>query len=208
MEDDKLVALLGRPLSPTEQTNKDLYLDIAKEQLENLLCISLDVNPEGSGDAEADTRTFEIREGYSTVFTGIFTSLTEVKVDDVATTDYYNAYWDKRSNSYYNSIVLDECGGSEVEITGIWGFNEVPNDLQMLWAQLFANVSKKYAAGSGNIKSKKVEDFSITYGDLSDDEVFMKDNALTIRKYSLCTIGYVRHGKTCTHGGAPCGNCI
>jgi hypothetical protein len=202
MKQTELEALLGRPLTPTEASNRKLYLEIAKESLEQLLCISL-------CDDEDETRTFDIREGYSTVFTDIFTELTAVQFDGVATTDYYPAFWDKRNNPYYNSIVLDDCGGSTISITGAWGFSEIPSDLKLLWAQLFANVSKKYTAGGGNIKSKRVEDFSITYGDLTDDEVFLSANARTIQKYSMCNTGYIRHGKTCkAHRKLNCGYCI
>lgn len=209
MNEAQVAALLGRPLTTTENTNFDLYLEIAKESLEELLCISLDVNPDGSGEPELDTQTFDVRDGYSTVFTGIFTELTEVKVDGTVTTDYYPAFWDKRSNAYYNSIVLDDCNASEVEITGYWGFDSIPADLQLLWAQMFANVSKKYKAGNSNVKSKQVEDFRISYGDLTDDETFLNDNKRAIQKYSLCNVGYVIHGSTCsTHGRYHCGYCI
>lgn len=197
MTKEQLAALLGRPLTPNENTNFDLYLDIAKESLEELLCISLDVNPDTSGDPEEDVQTFDVREGYSTVFTGIFTEVSEVKVDGKVTTDYYPVFWEKRSNPYYNSIVLDCRAARSVEITGHWGFDTLPGDLQLLWAQLFANVSKKYKVGAGNIKSKQTEDFRISYGDLTDDEVFLKDNRRTIKKYSMCNIGYVLHGDTC-----------
>jgi hypothetical protein len=208
MTQQELEALLGRPLTPIEVTNKGLYLEIAQESLEELLCISLDADDD-SGDPEPEARTFEVREGYSTVFTDIFTDVSEVKVDGVVTTDYYPAFWDRRSADYYNSIALDVCSGKEVEITALWGFAEIPSDLKLLLARLFANVSKKYAAGGGNIKNKKVEDFSVSYGDLTDDQVFLDANARTIRKYNMCNIGYIRHGKTCvTHGRYDCGYCL
>jgi len=209
MTKEELAALLGRPLTPTENTNFDLYLDIAKESLEELLCITIEVNPDGSGDAEEHTQEFDIREGHSTVFTGIFTEITEVKVDGKVTTDYYPAFWDKRNNTYYNSIVFDKklSGHNKVTLDARWGFNPiVPNDLKMLWAQLFANVSKKYKAGKGNVKRKDVRNFSITFGDLTDDEAFLNANRRTISKYSMCNIGYVLHGKTCkTHRSSSCG---
>lgn len=201
MDESELEALLGRPLTPTENTNFDLYLDIAKKSLEELLCISL--------DSVSETRTFDVRDGYSTVFTGIFTSVSELKVDGVATTDYHPAFWDKRSNPYYNSVVLGKSGKT-VEITATWGFDTVPNDLKLLWAQAFANVSKKYVPGGDNIKSKQIEDFRVSYGDLTDDEAFINANKRTIAKYSMCNIGYVMHGGgTCkTHGVRRCGYCI
>lgn len=207
MTKEELAALLGRPLTSTEDANFELYLDIAKESLEELLCISLEINPDGSADPEVTTHMFDVREGYSTVFTGIFTEISEVKLDGNVTTDYHPAFWDKRTNAYYNSIVLDNSGDT-VEITATWGFATIPNDLQLLWAQLFANVSKQYKAGGDNIKSKQVEDFRITLGDLTDDETFLNANKRTIQKYSLCNVGYVRHGGTCEHGARDCVLCF
>lgn len=202
-------ALLGRSLTEREFNNFDLYLEIAEESLEELLCMSLNILPDDSGEPEEETLTYDVREGYSTVFTDIFTEVTEVKVDGTVTTDFYPAFWDKKSSSFYNSIVLSTRNAKEVEITGTWGFSELPKDLKLLMAQLFANVSKKYTAGAGNVKSKKVEDFSVTYGELTDDEVFLNANSRIIQKYSMCNIGYVLHGKTCsTHGRFDCGYCI
>lgn len=202
MDKAQVAALLGRPLTTVENTNFNLYLEIAQESLEELLCIKL-------CDEGDETRTFDVREGYSTVFTGIFTELTEVKVDGTVTTDYYHAFWDKRSNAYYNSIVLDDCNVSEVEITGSWGFDSTPADLQLLWAQMFANVSKKYKAGGGNVKRKDVRNFSVWLGDLSDDETFINGNKRAIQKYSLCNVGYVLHGRTCSaHGRYGCAYCL
>jgi len=209
MDQTQLEALLGRPLTSMEASNLELYLEIAQESLEELLCISLDSAPDDSTDPAEETRTFDIREGYSTVFTDIFAEISEVSVDGVTTTDYYPAFWDKRNSPYYNSIVLDGCSGKTISITGYWGFDELPSDLKLLLAQLFANTSKKYVAGGDNVKSKQVEDFRITYGDLTDDQTFLNTNARTIQKYSMCNIGYVRHGKTCArHGVHDCGYCI
>lgn len=194
MTQDELQALLGRSLTSTEASNKKLYLGIARESLEELLCLQLDCN------SVVEARTFDVRQGYSTVFTGIFTDIEEVKADDSVITGYYSAFWDKRHNSYYNSIVLDDNDVSIVEITATWGFDELPNDLKILWAQLFANVSKKYTAGEANVKSKQVEDFRVTYGDVTDDDAFLAANRRTIQKYRMCDVGYVLHGEVCdTH---------
>lgn len=195
MDKTNLEALLGRPLTSKEDTNLDLYIDIAKESLENLLCISLNHEED-----ESDTQTYEIRCGYRTVFTDIFTEINTVKVDGVElqADEYHVAQWDKRSGTWFNSIVFEELQTAElVEIDAAWGFTTMPSDLQMLWAQLFAVVSKKYTTGS--VKSKKVEDFSITYGDLTDDQVFMQANDRTIRKYRVCDMGQIRHGRV-RHG--------
>jgi hypothetical protein len=203
MKQSKLEALLGRSLIAREVTNLTLYLDISKEAIQELLCMYI----ECGGYQEA--RTYEPREGYSTVFTDIFTNIEEVKVDDVAVTGYHEAFFDKRNGDFYNSIVFTESldGTETIEITADWGFNKIPDDLARLWAQMFAIVSKKRATGS--VKSKQVEDFRITYGDLSDEELFEKDNHLTIKKYKMCDIGYVKHGSTCAlHGVYRCGQCI
>lgn len=206
MTQEQVSKLLGRPLKPFEVANFDQYLEIAKESVEELLCISLDTD-DTSGDPETTVRTFEVREGYSTVFTDIFTGVTEVKVDGTVTTDYHPAFWDKRSNAYYNSIVLGTRRAKKVEITGYWGFDELPASLQMLWAKAFAVVSAKKPLA--NVKGKKVEDFSITYGDLSDDAVFVRDNKRVIQKFKMCHVGYVLSGDVCrAHRVRHCGHCI
>lgn len=202
MDQAQIEALLGRSLTPRESTNLKLYLDIALKELETLLCISVSC-------PEVDTRIYEAREGMRTVFTGIFTDVSEVKVNGDAVTDYYKAFWDNRNGSFYNSIVFDTAPDGEVEITADWGFDNVPNDFRMLIARMFAIVSKKRKPGSGNIKSKQTEDFRITYGDLTDDDEFTRDNATTISKYGMCKIGYIIHGEVCKqHRVRQCGYCL
>lgn len=194
MEQSELEALLGRPLTQREVTNKDLYLEIAKSIVEGLLCMSLDVQ---ATPATTSERIFEAREGYSTVFTGMFTDVTDVKINSVASTDYHARFFNDRNTSYKNSIVFD-CklkDKDEVKITAKWGWSELPADLKLLIAQAFANTSKKYSVG--DVKSKKVEDFSIVYGDLSNDDKFITENSRVISKYSLCNVAYVRHGRVC-----------
>lgn len=204
MDQPKIEALLGRSLTAKEVTNLNLYLDIAKEQLEELLCVSLDVQ-DGS-DPEEETRVFEPRPGMSTVFTDIFSDVSSVTVNGSAV-NYTPYFWDKRNTSFYNSVVLDTKTDKDVSITALWGFPELPEDLARLWVQMFALVSKKRATES--VKSKQVEDFRITYGDLSNEEQFEKDNHLTIRKYNMCDIDIVRHGSVCqTHGVYRCVYCI
>lgn len=195
MTEQQLSALLGRPLTANEMANLDLYLDIAQETLETLLCMSLDVQAE---DETPTTRTFIGREGYSTTFTGIFTDVTNVTVDGKAE-EYYPALWDDRNASYYNSIVLTDHvhdGHCEMAITAKWGFPTLPNDLARLMAQQFAMASSRAAIG-GKVKRKSVEDFSIEYADVDPAQNFLDMNAATIRKYSMCNIGYIRHGKVC-----------
>lgn len=203
MDQAKLEALLGRTLNAREVTNLKLYLNIAKQNLQDLLCIQMDCGNSFSA------KTFSAREGYSTVFLDTFTQVEEVKVDGEVVTNYHLAFFDNRNAKFFNAIVFDTAFRSEatIEINASWGFEKLPNDLAQLWAQMFAITSKKYSTGS--VKSKKVEDFSITYGDYTDDEEFVRNNALTIRKYSLCGVGYVLHGETCSlHGRYDCGYCI
>lgn len=201
MTQSKLEALLGRPLTPTEISNKDLYLEIAKADLfgeSGLLCIE--------PNQDTGERVFEKRDGMSTVFTGIFTQVNSVTVDGNEA-EYTPYFWDSRNSGFYNSIVLTNNIGSEVKIDAEWGFDCMPADLQRLLAQAFAVVSAKRQVK--NVKSKKVEDFSITYGDLSDEEQFVSDSARVIKKYSLCNTGYILHGTTCSeHRRIDCGYCV
>lgn len=189
----QLEAILARPLTPREVTNLTSYLKTAQENLETLLCSPL--------YEEVETRFFNTRVGYRTVFTDIFTSVESVKVDGtlVDPSLYYVAQFDRRTSPLYSSIVFKNKNYTnctqEIEIEADWGIcqKDMPRDLQSLIAQLFAFASKRKAT-TGQVRSKKVEDFSITFTDESAEDVFLKDNAGAIKKYSLCDIGYVRHG--------------
>lgn len=196
MTQQQLEALLGRSLTAREIANRQLYLDIAREQLEQLLCMELEVQE--ASTATPETRVFTGREGYSTTFTGIFTDVQSVKVDGEAVTDFYPAFFDNRNAGFYNSIVFNKHvhnGHCEVEIEALWGFEDYPSDLELLLARAFAGVSSTYQAK--DVKSKRVEDFQITYGNLSDNDVFVNANARTLSKYSMCRVGYVLHGGRC-----------
>lgn len=184
-------ALLGRPLTDFETQNFDLYLRIARESLDDLLCMNLCIDEE--------TRTYDAREGYSTVFTDIFQEIEEVKVNGKVVTNYSVRQWDRRNGSWYNSLVFD-CPfkkSDEVEVTAIWGFYKMPADLQALLAGLFDLVTKKNKF-DGTIQSKQVEDFRISFNTDADiDTEFALKHRSAIKKYGLCDIGQVIHGNIC-----------
>ena len=203
MNQSELEALLGRTLSPTEVSNLTLYLDIATDSLEDLLCMKL--------DEITEERVYDVRKGYSTAFVDIFSEVTEVKLDDdvVETADYSVRQWDRRSGSWYNSVVFDDkfTSNGEVTITATWGFpassgsdSDLPLDLQSVLAGLFALVTKKNKF-DGTVSSKQVEDFRISFNTSANlDEEFNQKYSNTIRKYSMCSIGNTQHGKICDYG--------
>ena len=187
MTQAQLEALLGRPLTPVEVTNLDLYLEIAYQRLEELTCLNL--------KSSSEDRTYGIRKEMSTVFTDLFTEIESVKVDGVTVTDFQPRQWDKRNANWYNSIILNMTG-KEVTINADWGICSV--DLKLLVAKLFALVGTMNTT-NGNIKSKRVEDFTITFYDNTVFDQFLLDNSATINKYSICSIGDVQNGDVCTN---------
>lgn len=186
MDKGQLEALLGITLDEKD-VNKYQSAVVA---LEDLLC---------SGLLDAtEERIFDIREGYSTVFTELFRSVSSVKVKGITLPSerYQARQWDKRRAEWFNSIVLKDVRGDEVAITAEWGFTELPADLKLLVDKIIKQQAKK---GPGNVKSKKIEDFSVTYSDIPAYEQFVIDNQSIINKYSVCGIGEVQSGKVC-HG--------
>lgn len=192
MTQAKLESLLGRSLTPNEVTNLTLYLDIATDSLEDMLCMSL--------TTETSTREFEAREGYSTLFTGAFTDVSEVTVDEsvIDESQYKFRQWNKSNAEWFNSIVFNYPQSGTVKVTADWGFGDcMPNDLQLLLARSFDQISKSNTS-QGSIQSKQVEDFRITYrNDVTQRDQFLMDNGLIIQKYSLCNIGNIQHGSVC-----------
>lgn len=194
MDRQQISALLGRSLTPAEDTNFSMYLEIAEANLETLICTPV---------AEVtETRYFDARHDYKTAFVDIFWNIDEVKLDGKVTTDYQVRQWDSRNGSWFNSLVFDKyLKGKELEITADWGFSPVsggsslPLDLQSVLAGLFGQISKKNKH-DGTIASKQVEDFRISFNaDVDLDSDFYKTYGSTIAKYSLCDIPEVQSGK-------------
>ena len=198
----QLEALLGRSLTARESASCSSYLEIAEEQLEELLCISL---AQDSGE-----RTFTSRDGYSTLFTGIFAEVSSVTINGevVDPSEYYLSFFDNRNKSFYNSIVFNtKLTGQEVVVNADWGFNKLPADLGQLLAQLFALAAKKKTNTS--VKKKTVRNFSIENGTQTDMQVLLDNNDIVVSKYGMCDITEVRHGSACvTHRIYGCGICI
>lgn len=193
MNQTQMSALLGRPLTTVEATNFNLYLKIARQSLDDLLCTNL--------CDDSDTRTYDARAGYSTVFTDIFTDIKSVSVNGIqAAADTYSVrQWDRRNGSWYNSIVFDEKleEDDEVEVSASWGFSEMPSDLQLVQAQLFGLISRKNKFDP-TVTNKEVEDFRISFNvDADLDDEFYRQYNKTIAKYSLCTIGNIQQGSIC-----------
>lgn len=71
--------------------------------------------------------------------------------------------------------------------------------LQLLLARCFGVITlEQQATADTNITSKKVEDFSVTYGDKdgSPMEAFVKQNANELEQFSECQAP-IRQGKVC-----------
>lgn len=194
MDKQQMSALLGRSLTPVEDTNFDLYLEIAEANLETLICTPV--------TEVTETRYFDTRHDYKTAFIDIFWNVTEVKLNGNVTTDYQVRQWDRRNGSWYNSLVFDKyLKGKELEVTADWGFapvsggSSLPIDLQSVLAGLFGLISKKNKH-DGSIASKQVEDFRISFNADTDlDADFYKTYSSIISKYSICDIPEVQSGK-------------
>lgn len=155
-------------------------MDTAHSIIEQLTCLYL--------KAETNTsRVYSVRNGYSTVFTDLFENVTSVKVDGVDV-DYKAMFWDNQNTTTFNSIVLANNYVKEIEVTADW---VIPTDLQLLEDGLTNTLT---VAKASRIKSKRVEDFSITFNDSTEVEQFAMDNNTILAKYSICRVPNVQHG--------------
>lgn len=178
--------LLNRSLTTAEASNFDLYLKIAMQRLEELLCIDL--------CGSAGERTYQTRTGYRTLYVDPFTDITSVSIDGNTTDEYIVKQNDKFNGSWYNIIEFDRRQLSDrVVVDADWGFGSTPLDLQLLLAQLFSQGSIEQTSDN-NVKSKKIEDFTVTYKDSATYDEFINTNSAVITKYSQCNIGAIRHG--------------
>lgn len=186
---EQAVKLLNRSLTESETSNFKLYLEIAVQRLEELLCMDL--------SSDAGARTYETRKNYRTVYVDPFTEVTSITLDgdEVDADDYTIKQNDKLNASWYNIIEFDRArSGGKIVVDADWGFGKCPSDLQLLLARLFAQYSLEQTQES-NVKSKKIEDFTVTYKDsASSFDDLVSNNRAVIDKYGLCNQGYIRHG--------------
>jgi hypothetical protein len=180
---EQVAVYLRRPLTASEDANFDTYLDIATHRLSNLVCFSF--------DKTTGTRTFNSRAGYRTLFIDPFTAVSLVKIDGREFSTYVKKQNDSYQGTWFNSLEFDEdlCG-HRVEVTATWGLGEdLPSDLAELLAGLFGI----HETEVNMVKSKKIEDFSVTYKDGSELDTLVAAHLGTIQKYALCA-GAVSHG--------------
>lgn len=180
---EEMVVLLERPLTATEDANFDQYLEIAEKRLSNLLCFSLD-KTEG-------TRIFDARAGFRTAFIDPFTAITSVKVNGHAMSTFHKKQNDSYQGDWFNSLEFDDpLYGGRIEVEATWGFGtKLPADL----AQVLAGLFGIHETEVDMVKSKKIEDFSITYKDGPRLDALVAAHIGTIQKYAQCA-GAVTHG--------------
>lgn len=181
----QMISLLGRPLTKIEDDNFNLYLQIAMSRLYSMLNIT---------DSDSDTRTYKSRSGYSEVKTDPFTLISSVKINGVLTTDYLIKQGDNYSADWFNIIEFPErLENGTIEVEAQWGFGLCPTDLQYLVSKLF-NLARETGT-SRQIKSKSIEDVSITYDNsVSPLDSLKSEYADIIAKYSSQT-NYVLSGE-------------
>ncbi|UNQ40946.1 hypothetical protein MPC38_06760 [Prescottella equi] len=179
----EMVALLGRPLTSTEVSNFSLYLDIAVKRLSNLVCFSLD-NTDGA-------RTFAVRDGFRTVFIDPFTEIESVKLNGRVIDTWHKKQDDAYQGAWFNSLEFDDpLYGGAIEVEATWGMGDkLPNDLAQVLAGLFGIHETEVSM----VKSKKNEDFSVTYKDGPKLDSLIEAHRGTIVKYAVCQRA-IQHG--------------
>lgn len=185
MNEAKIAALLGRPLSSIETDNFKTYLELATERVSDILCTDMCTT--------RNTKLFVARKGYRTLNVPIFTEILNLTLDGETNTAYSVRQGSDLNGKWFNSVVFDtapDC--QEIEITADWGFAKLPIDVQSMVAQMFGVVST--TLDDDLIQSKGVEDFRIAFKDTTKQDAFVERFKGTIAKYSSCVSGNVQSG--------------
>lgn len=179
----QVAKLLGRSLTSIEDANFDTYINIATKELATLLCMTI--------CSQDETRIFQSRDGYSTLYIDPFTDIESVLVNGTAVTTYTKKQFDSYQGSWFNILEFDDrLGDDKVTVVANWGFQSLPSDLQLLLAQLFKTIGSQTDT---RVKSKSIEDFSVTYNGTTEYEQTLLNNASIIHKYAQCE-GAISHG--------------
>lgn len=192
---EQLSKLLNRSLTDAETANFELYLKISVQRLEELLCMKV--------CKASDDRSYQSRYGYREVYVDPFRDIVSVTIDDEEVTEFTTKQNDNLNGTWYNIIEFDtKRTGEKIVVDAAWGFNQLPVDLQLLLARLFAQGSVEQTSDS-QVKSKSIEDFSITFKDNATYDEFVLGNASIIDKYSQCNQSGIRHGAVRSYGLRP-----
>lgn len=193
MTQDKIAALLGRPLSSAEQSNFSTLLELAQSRVSDMFCVDI--------CQKVETRRFPVRLGYKTLNVPIFTEIDSVTLDGVTVTDFEVRQNSKTYGDWYNSIVFTKPFFQKtvltqpvVEIKADWGFATIPADVQLLIAEVFGILTDPLE--SDLIKLKQVEDFRLTLNDKTKQQAFAERYAGIIAKYSGCVTSSIESGST------------
>ena len=199
MEKQDVEKLLGRSLSEKELQGFEEYLDIAHDELEELLNFQFEFPDSTESEEPASVRTFEPNNGFRSLYVDPFIGTPVVMIDEdiVDIDDYHLLQNDRRNSAWFNTIVFDHTMHCRkpIEVTATWGFGHtLPNDFQLLIARTFVLVASAAVSGKDRVRSKSIEDFSVTYDTkYGVKEQFLSDNARIIAKYRLPK-GDISHG--------------
>lgn len=186
---EQIADILGRPLTPKEDTGFDVYIQIAKEQLGSLLGYSLDLS-EG-----ASTQVFTLDADSKSLMVPPFTNVTSVKIGGKEV-EYTTGTTNK---PFLVEIILGEYRSSpvSVEVTAEWGYSEYPAGILLLLANMFLVVANGQTTGGGaKVKSEESLSHKVTYETTSSQfESFAKDNANIIDLYRLPYASLVSAGR-------------
>lgn len=186
MTESQISALLGRPLSSVETTNFTTYKCLAEQYVSDILCLDCLCTKFGE-------KSFSPRRGYTTLPVPAFTDLISVKINDAEVTNYHTRQGSSLNGTWFNSLVFDTPLDCEtVTIEADWGFGTLPLDIKKMIAEAFALSSE--TVDSNLLKTKRVEDFSITLKDETKQQAFADKYRATIAKYSSCVNGNVQSG--------------
>jgi hypothetical protein len=175
---ETIVQYLGRPLTASENSNFDSYLEIATKRLSTLLGFSFSTT--------AGARTFDVRDGYRTAFIDPFTDVSAVAVNGQSLTTYVKKQNDSYQGDWFNSLEFDDrLHGGRIEVTASWGFGgALPEDLAKLLAAVFGIHELETVRVRNNVKSKKIEDTAVTYKDGTDFDRVVTAHIGTVQKYA------------------------
>jgi hypothetical protein len=141
-------------------------------------------------------RQYETRANYKTVYVDPCTSVTAITIDGTAVdaSDYTLKQNDRLNADWYNIVEFDTARAGEIiTVDADWGFGSCPVEIQLLLAQLFNLVTVEQTLDN-RVKSKKIEDFAVTYSDETAYDALMRKHKTVIDKYSTCNQGYIEHG--------------
>lgn len=144
-------------------------------------------------DSGTDTRRYMAID--DVLYTDVFTGTPTIEGYTGTIITRFNG---RHNSDYSNEIVLEDCTEGEYNVTASWGSDKLVAELDEL-VQIVESDSLSTASTNAGVKSKKIEDFNVSYGTREETQADLNTAYADVFSYYIRSIMLISVSKEQRH---------